>query len=170
MKIYLPAFKRTPHRKETVTMEDRELYGKSATFGMGLGALLGLILGGATGALSLAWSGIQLAGLVGLAAGAVTGALTGLISARVAGRTGGVSFGAYGGMAFGGFLGLILGAFIPASFRQSIATDQMPYLTVLANGTFEMAILVSFLLACLGTAVGAWVAGRNFIPRDQREG
>jgi len=151
-------------------MEDRELYGKSAIFGLGLGALLGLILGGATGALSLTWGGIQLAGLVGLAAGAVTGALTGLISARVAGRTGGVSFGAYGGMAFGGFLGLILGAFIPASFRESIATDQMPYLTVLANGTFEMAILVSFLLACLGTAVGAWVAGRNFIPRDQREG
>ena len=148
-------------------MADRELYVKSAIFGTGLGAILGLVLGAATGALSLTWSGVQLTGIVGLIAGALTGSLTGLISARAAGRTGGVSFGAYGGMAFGGFLGLILGAFIPASFRESIATDQMPYLTVLANGTFEMAILVSFLLACLGTAVGAWVAGRNFVPRKK---
>ena len=148
-------------------MEDKEFYIRSAFFGTGLGALLGLILGAATGALSLTWASIQLGGMVGLIAGAVTGALAGLISARIAGRTGGVSFGAYSGMVFGGFLGLALGAFVPASFRENIATDQMPYLIVLANGAFEMAILVSFLLACLGTAVGAWVAGRNFIPREK---
>lgn len=155
--------------KRDFAMVDGELYKKSAVFGAGLGSILGLLLGAATGALSLTWSGIQLAGVVGLVAGAVTGSLTGLVSARVAGRAGGVSFGAYGGMAFGGFLGLILGAFIPFSFRESIAIDRMPYLTTLANGAFETAVLVSFLLACLGTAVGAWVAGRNFIPRDKRQ-
>jgi hypothetical protein len=148
-------------------MADRELYIKSALFGTGLGAVLGMILGAATGALSLTWDSIQLGGIVGIILGALTGSLTGLIAARVSGRTGGVSFGAYAGMAFGGFLGLILGAFVPASFRESIATGQMPYLIVLANGAFEMAILVSFLLACIGTAVGAWVAGRNFIPREK---
>ena len=148
-------------------MTDRELYIKSARFGTGLGAVLGMILGAATGALSLTWDSIQLGGIVGIVIGAITGSMTGAISARLAGRHGGVSFGAYSGMAFGGFLGLVLGAFVPSSFRESIATDQMPYLVVLANGKFEMAILVSFLLACLGTAVGAWVAGRNFIPREK---
>jgi len=63
----------------------------------------------------------------------------------------------------GGFLGVL----IPESVRMSANTQQSPMLDALTAGRFETAVLVSFLLCVLGTAVGAWVAGRNFVPRKK---
>jgi uncharacterized membrane protein YqjE len=69
-------------------------------------------------------------------------------------------------MAFGAFLGLIFGIFIPESFRLSVLSLDVLILNVIMQGRFEAAILVSFLLSCLATAIGAWVGGRNLKPRD----
>ena len=41
----------------------------------------------------------------------------------------------------------------------------MPVLDALVIGRFETIVLFSFLLCVLGTMVGAWVSGRNLIPR-----
>ncbi len=69
-------------------------------------------------------------------------------------------------MAFGAFIGLLLGIFIPESFRQSVLALDVLILNVIFSGRFEAAILVSFLLSVLATAVGATVGGRNLKPRD----
>src|SRR5690606_1620131 len=105
-------------------------------------------------------------GLLGLVLGVITGALTGAATVRTAGTTGGVSVGAYTGMALGAFLGLLVGIFIPESFRTSVLALDILILNVIMQGRFEMAVLVGFLLSILGTAVGAWVGGRNLKPRD----
>lgn len=141
-------------------------YMKSGILGAGLGFVFGLILGGATGALTGSWSGVIVTSLIGGMAGTATGALTGMLAVHTAGVTGGVSVGAYTGMAFGAFLGLILGIFIPESFRLSVLSLDVLILNVIMQGRFEAAILVSFLLSCLATAVGAWVGGRNLQTRD----
>jgi hypothetical protein len=60
---------------------------------------------------------------------------------------------------------LLLGIFMPESFRlQALALDVL-IVNVIMQGRFEAAILVSFLLSVLATAVGAWVGGRNLKPR-----
>ena len=141
---------------------------KSSLLGAWLGFIFGVILGAATGALSGTLSGVLVSAVIGGIIGAVSGALTGALTFRTAGTTGGVSFGAYTGMAFGALLGLILGFFIPESFRLRVLSLDILILNVIFQGRFEAAILVSFLMSCLDTAVGAWVGGRNLIPREKR--
>ncbi len=146
--------------------EHKQLYLKSIVFGAELGMGFGIFLGAATGALSVSWAGIQFGAIAGGVLGALTGALTAALTVRIAGQTGGVSAGAYTGMAFGALFGGGLGIYIPDSFRASVATFHVLVLDVLTQGRFETAVLLSFLLSCIATMVGAWVSGRNLKPRN----
>ena len=146
---------------------NNELWKKSILFGSFLGAIGGTLLGAAIGAITETLNGILIGAITGLILGVLTGILTAMLTVRFAGTTGGVSLGAYTGMAFGAVLGLIIAALIPESVRMSANTQQSPMLDALTATGFETAVLFSFLLAVLGTAVGAWVAGRNFIPREK---
>lgn len=147
-------------------LDDKPLYSQSTIFGSGLGAAIGLLLGAATGALSASWEGVRFGAMAGILFGLLTGAMTGALTVRMAGRTGGVSTGAYTGMLFGALLGGAMGIFIPDSFRASVSALGVLELQVLAQGRFEAAVLLSFLLSCIATMVGAWVGGRNLKPRD----
>lgn len=148
--------------------ENNRLYMKSSFFGAGLGLAFGVLIGAITGALSVSWNGILFCSVAGGIIGVFAGALTGALVVRTAGSTGGVSTGAYTGMAFGALIGGVLGIFIPASFRASVAAFDILLLKVLTQGWFETAVLLSFLVSILCTIVGAWVSGRNFIPRDKK--
>lgn len=154
---------------ELITMTDNKLYFKSSAFGAGLGLGFGAFIGAITGALSVSWDGILFCTIAGGFIGIFTGAFTGALVVRTAGHTGGVSIGAYTGMLFGAFFGGILGMFIPASFRESVAALGILLLKVLTQGWFETAVLLSFLVAILGTIVGAWVGGRNLQARDLKQ-
>jgi hypothetical protein len=138
-----------------------DFHRSSAAFGAGLGAWMGALLGADAGAITVTWNGTLISAGVGLA----LGALTGLVTAKIAGTTGGVSIGAYTGMGLGAILGAILGASIPDAWRMGVNTQHTPVLDALTQGRFETAVLICFALSILGTAVGAWVSGRNFIPR-----
>jgi len=59
----------------------------------------------------------------------------------------------------------VIGILIPTSLRMSANTQGMPVLDALTLSRFEVAVFFSFFLSVLGTMVGAWVSGRNFIPR-----
>jgi hypothetical protein len=72
-------------------------------------------------------------------------------------------------MAFGAVFGTIVGVLIPTSLRMSANTQGLPVLDALTMGRFETAILTSFLLAILGTMVGAWIGGKNLVPRNLNE-
>ncbi len=148
--------------------ENNRLYLKSSIFGAGLGLAFGALIGAITGALSVSWNGILFCSVAGGIIGVFAGAFTGALVVRTAGSTGGVSTGAYTGMAFGALIGGIAGIFIPASFRASVAAFDILLLKVLTQGWFETAVLLSFLVSILCTIVGAWVSGRNFIPRDKK--
>ncbi len=137
----------------------------SIFFGGLLGAIFGAVIGAAFGAITTTLNGIVVGLTIGLGLGVFTGTLTAALTARTAGTTGGVSVGAYTGMALGGVLGMLIGALVPTSVRMSANTQGMPVLDALALGRFETAMLTSFLLSILGTIVGAWVGGRNLIPR-----
>jgi hypothetical protein len=138
---------------------------KSIVFGSTLGAMIGALVGAAFGAITVTLNGILIGLTSGLVLGILTGILTAALTVKTAGTTGGVSVGAYTGMAFGAVIGTIIGALIPDSVRMSARTQNLPVLDALIAGRFETAVLISFLLCVLGTAVGAWVAGRNLIPR-----
>ena len=153
-------------KKRDVTLENNQLYLKSSIFGAGLGFLGGIILGVVTGAISASVDGVQFGAVAGAILGSLTGALTGALTVRTAGSTGGVSIGAYTGMLFGAIFGGVLGIFIPDSFRASVAAFDVLLLDVLTQGRFETAVLLSFLLSCIATMVGAWVSGRNLEARD----
>ncbi len=146
--------------------DHKQLYLKSIILGAKLGMGFGILLGTATGVLSVSWAGIQFGAIAGSVLGALTGSLTGALTVRLAGQTGGVSAGAYTGMAFGALFGGGLGIFIPDSFRASVASFHVLVLDVLTQGRFETAVLLSFLLSCIATMVGAWVSGRNLKPRN----
>jgi len=111
--------------------------------------------------LSQRLSMVSLIGLViGLVLGVVTGGLAAALTVKTAGTT---------GMAFGGVFGMIIGVLIPTSLRMSANTEGMPVLDALMMGHFETAILTSFLLAILATIVGAWIGGKNLVPRDLKK-
>lgn len=146
---------------------DENIKPKSIFFGSFLGAIGGTLLGAAIGSITQTLNGISIGAVTGLILGILTGIFTAVLTVRFAGTTGGVSIGAYTGMAFGAVFGIIVGALIPESVRMSANTQQSPMLDALTATGFETAVLFSFLLSVLGTAVGAWVAGRNFIPRKK---
>lgn len=141
---------------------------KSIRLGALIGAIFGGLIGGGFGAITSTLNGI-LAGLVlGLGLGIVTGVITAALTVKTAGTTGGVGVGAYVGMAFGAVFGMILGLLIPTSLRLSADTGGLPVLDALAMGRFETALLASFLLSIHATIVGAWIGGKNLLPRDLR--
>ncbi|MFN8412535.1 MAG: hypothetical protein U0Z26_09130 [Anaerolineales bacterium] len=139
---------------------------KSILFGGLIGAIAGTILGATAGLITTSQPVMINCAIAGLILGIVTGASTGWLTVRTAGTTGGVSMGAYTGMAFGALIGAIAGAFIPDSMRLAFDTTHTPLLDVLTASKFEFGVLVCFLASVAGTAVGAWVGGKNLIPRD----
>jgi hypothetical protein len=149
-----------------VMAENKSFYSKSGIFGAWLGVFFGAILGTGTGALSASWNGVQFGIIIGIILGGVTGLLTGALTVRTAGTTGGVSIGAYTGMLFGALFGGVLGIFIPETFRASVLALDILILNVIMQGRFEMVVLLMFLLSIIGTAVGAWVGGRNLKSRN----
>ncbi|HSL44057.1 MAG TPA: hypothetical protein VK897_11540 [Anaerolineales bacterium] len=158
--------KRSPQRSSKKNISDRALMRKSVVFGSSLGAVFGALIGAAFGAITTTLNGILVGLGIGLVLGILTGALTSALTVKTAGTTGGVSIGAYTGMVLGGVLGMVLGVLIPTSLRMSANTEGMPVLDALMLGRFETAILSSFLLSILGTIVGAWIGGRNLVPRN----
>lgn len=157
--------KRHPQLSPEKQIDSNSLMRPSIVFGGVLGAVFGAAIGAAFGAITTTVTGILVGLATGLVLGILTGTLTAALTVKTAGTTGGVSVGAYTGMALGGVLGMVIGALIPTSLRMSANTQGMPVLDALMLGRFETAMLASFLLSILGTIVGAWVGGKNLVPR-----
>ena len=138
---------------------------KSIIFGGGLSAFFGGLIGAGLGAIAGTLNATLLGLAIGLALGILTGILAAALTVKTAGTTGGVSFGAYTGMGAGAFIGGVIGILIPTSLRMSANTQGMPVLDALTLSRFEVAVFFSFFLSVLGTMTGAWVGGRNLIPR-----
>lgn len=149
---------------------EKRMMRNSILFGSGIGAGVGALIGGGLGAITKSLDAVFIGLGIGLVLGLITGAVTAALTVKTAGTTGGVGVGYYTGMVFGGVFGLILGALIPTPLRLSANTEDLPVLDALALGRFETAILAGFLLSILGTIVGVWIGGRNFVPRDIRAG
>lgn len=141
---------------------------KSIRLGALLGVVFGGVIGAAAGAITLTLNGVLVGLIIGLLLGVVTGIVTAALTVKTAGTTGGIGVGYFTGMLFGGFFGTFLGVLIPPSLRMSANTQGVPVLDALAMGRFETAVLSGFLLSILGTMVGAWVAGKNLVPRNLR--
>ena len=141
---------------------------KSIRLGALLGVVFGGVIGAAAGAITLTLNGVLVGLIIGLLLGVVTGIVTAALTVKTAGTTGGIGVGYFTGMLFGGFFGTFLGVLIPPSLRMSANTQGVPVLDALAMGRFETAVLIGFLLSILGTMVGAWVAGKNLVPRNLR--
>jgi hypothetical protein len=139
---------------------------KSVLLGTVLGAVFGGLIGAGLGATTLTLNGTLVGGIIGSILGLVTGALTAALTVKTAGTQGGIGVGYFTGMVFGGVFGMLLGLLIPTSLRTSANTGGLPMLDALMVGRFETAMLTGFLLSALATMVGAWVAGKNFAPRD----
>lgn len=150
-------------------MNTQPLYKKSIIFGASIGTAFGALVGAITGSLSLTWYGVLYCLAWGAGIGLVTGIVVSILAVRTAGDSGGVSYGAYAGMLAGAVIGGVFGAFIPDSFRAAIISLDNLILSVLAEGRFAIGVLMSFLVCLVGTMVGSWVAGRNFIPRDVKK-
>jgi hypothetical protein len=149
-----------------VNMQD-PLIQKSIKLGSIIGSIFGGILGLGLGAITVSLRGIVVGGLIGVLLGIITGILIGYLTAKTAGTTGGVSTGAYTGMAAGALFGGILGALIPTSLKANIIdVEQLPILEALVLGRFETAVLFSFMLCVLAMIIGAYVSGKNLVPRD----
>ena len=145
-----------------------QLYWRSSRAGAILGAIVGCAIGAATGALTATSAGLVAGAILGAAIGLPSGALIGAAAARTAGTRGGVSIGAYTGMGLGALLGALYGS-LAFDLTQPIALlQQTSVLDALTQGRFEAGVLGGFLVAVLGTAVGAWVGGHNLAqrPRD----
>jgi hypothetical protein len=151
------------------SLMDRSMTRKSILLGAVIGATVGTLIGAGLGVITKSLNGILMGLAIGLILGVVTGALTAALTVKIAGTTGGIGVGYFIGMVFGGVFGMILGALIPTSLRMSAHTEGLPVLDALMMGRFETAILFSFLLSILGTMVGAWIGGKNLVPRDLKE-
>jgi hypothetical protein len=148
------------------SLMDTSMTQKSIALGAVIGTIFGSLIGAGFGAITTTLDGFLIGLVIGLVLGIITGVLTAALTVRTAGTTGGVSVGAYTGMAFGAVLGLVIGVLVPTSLRMSANTQGMPVLDALTMGRFETAILTSFLLSILGTMVGAWIGGKNLVPRN----
>lgn len=167
---YLRLKSKDPYKKWMKTsLTGESMTKRSIPLGAVIGTIFGALIGAGFGAITVTLTGILVGLVIGLVLGVVTGALTATLTIRTAGTTGGVSVGAYTGMAFGAVFGMIIGALIPTSLRMSANTQDMPVLDALSMGRFETAILTSFLLSILGTMVGAWIGGRNLVPRNLKQ-
>lgn len=163
---YVRLRSKDPYNKWAKKSLDRTLMHRSTRLGAVIGIAFGALIGAGFGAITSSLSGILIGALVGLILGIVTGIPTAALTAKTAGTTGGIGVGYFTGMVFGGVFGMILGALIPPSLRMSARTEGLPVLDALMMGRFETAILTGFLLSILATIVGAWVGGKNLVPRD----
>jgi hypothetical protein len=148
---------------------DKSMTRKSIILGAVIGATFGALIGAGLGAITMSLHGVLVGLVTGLLLGVATGALTAALTVKTAGTTGGIGVGYFTGMLFGGVFGMILGALIPTSLRMSAHTENVPVLDALTMGRFETAILTSFLLSILATMVGAWIGGKNLVPRNLKE-
>jgi hypothetical protein len=148
---------------------DNKIMQRSIGLGGFIGTVAGALLGASAGTITMSSSGVINGAITGLVLGMIIGISTGWLTVRTAGTTGGVSVGAYTGMGLGALIGGIFGAFIPDSIRLAANTTHTPIMDTLTASTFETAFLICFLGAIAGTAVGAWVGGRNLIPRTTND-
>lgn len=148
-------------------MNNSSLYKKSILLGGFIGITAGALLGASAGAITTSWNGVIAGTVAGAILGVIVGISTGWLTARAGGTTGGVSTGAYTGMGLGALIGGIAGALIPDTVRIAANTTHTPIMDVLTASKFETAFLICFLASIAGTAVGAWVGGKNFVSRDK---
>ena len=141
---------------------------KSLLFGGISGSLLGTVVGAGLGLITATLNGVLVGAAAGFALGILTGIPVAALTVRTAGTTEGVSVGAYTGMGLGALIGGVVGAAIPKSVLMSAGTEGMPVLDAFILGRFETIVLFAFLLCVLGTMVGAWVSGRNLLPRNSK--
>lgn len=135
---------------------------QSAVTGAIVGEIAGAIIGTLTGILTMDLTGILMGFTVGIILGAFAGIIVGMVVGKLAGASGGASIGAYSGMGVGAFLGVLIGMLIPNTFRMSPMVVQTRVLNTLASSRFETVAFFAFLFCLLGTAVGVWVAGKNY--------
>jgi hypothetical protein len=145
------------------SLKEKSITETSITWGIVIGAIFGALMGAGLGAITKSLNGILIGLIIGLTLGVVTGILTAALTVRTAGTTGGIGVGYFTGMIFGGVFGMTLGALIPASLRMRAQTEGLPLLDALMAGSFETAVLSSFLLSILATIVGVWIGGKNLI-------
>lgn len=151
------------------SLKEKPIMQTSILLGIGIGAAFGGLIGAGFGATTMTLKGVLIGLVIGLLLGIVTGALTAALTAKIGGTTGGVGAGYFIGMLSGGIFGMIVGALLPTSLRMSSSTESPQVLDVLMMSRFETVMFVSFLLSILGTMVGAWVGGKNLIPRNLKE-
>ena len=151
------------------SLTDKPIMQSSILLGIEIGAIFGGLIGAGFGAITMTLNGILVGLVIGLILGVVTGALTAALTVKAAGTTGGIGVGYFTGMLFGGVFGMIVGMLFPTSLRMNANTQGLPVLDALVMGRFETAILTSFLLSILGIIVGAWIGGKNLIPRNLKE-
>ena len=166
---YVRLRSKDPYNKWAKQSLNRTLMQKSIRLGAVIGTVFGLLIGAAFGAITTTFNGVLIGAIIGSVLGIVTGIPTAALTAKMAGTTGGIGVGYFTGMVFGSVFGLILGALIPSSLRMSAHTEGLPVLDALVMGRFETAILTSFLLSILATIVGAWVGGKNLVPRNLKD-
>lgn len=145
---------------------DNKMMQRSIGLGGFIGTIAGSCLGAGAGAITMSWAGMINGAITGVILGMIIGLSTGWLTVRTGGTTGGVSVGAYTGMGLGAFIGGVFGAFIPDSVRLAANITHTPIMDTLTASTFETAFLICFLGAIAGTAVGAWVGGKNLISRN----
>ena len=148
------------------SLKDPSLTQTSIVWGIVIGAVFGTLMGVGLGAITRSLNGIFIGMIIGLILGVMTGALTAALTVKTAGTTGGIGVGYFTGMIFGGVFGMILGALIPASLRMRAHTEGLPLLDALMAGSFETAVLSSFLLSILATIVGVWIGGKNLVSEN----
>lgn len=144
--------------------ESASLIRQSAVLGGIVGEIGGALIGSVTGSLTLDMTGTLMGFTMGVILGALVGILVGMLVGKAAGTSGGPSIGAYTGMGMGAFLGAIISSLVPDSMRFSPILLRTPVLERLAESRFETIALFAFLFCILGTAVGVWVAGKNYRP------
>lgn len=149
---------------------ERRMMQNSVRLGSLIGACVGMLTGAGLGAITMSLNGILIGLGIGLILGGVTGAASAALTVKTAGTTGSVGVGYFTGMLFGGTFGVLVGALVPPSLRMRAHTENLPVLDALMMGRFETAVLAGFLLSILATIVGVWIGGKNYIPRNKREG
>jgi hypothetical protein len=148
------------------SLKDQSITETSIILGVVIGAIFGALMGAGLGAITKSLTGILIGLVIGLILGVVTGALTAALTVKTAGITGGIGVGYFTGMIFGAVFGMILGALIPASLRIRAHTEGLPLLDALMQGSFQTAVLASFLLSILATIVGVWIGGKNLVDEN----
>jgi hypothetical protein len=148
------------------SLREKSITETSITLGLAVGAIFGALIGAGLGAITKSLNGILIGLVIGLILGMVTGTLTAALTVRTAGTTGGIGVGYFTGMLFGGVFGMLLGALIPTSLRMMAHTEGLPLLDALMAGSFQTAVLASFLLSILATIVGVWIGGKNLVSEN----